>query len=107
MEMPDIVQTRPTVQLRVPGIPLNIRNDSSGIRWIGESPNADQSIQPPNMEDRSRRKVGCGDGNDGRSLRRTDESEEMKEIRRFSEDENYSYETCLTARSHPSDVKEL
>lgn len=35
------------------------------------------------------------------------EPDEIEEIRRFSEDENFSYETCLTARSHPSDVKEL
>ena len=35
------------------------------------------------------------------------EPDEIEEIRRLSEDENFSYETCLTARSHPSDVKEL
>lgn len=35
------------------------------------------------------------------------EPDGSEEVRRFSEDENFSYETCLTARSHPSDVKEL
>ena len=105
------VDTLGLVPSLIPAIPLDRRSDPSGCRWVGESENQGTSSGHSKIDHRSRRKVGCGDGSSDAVTGATDgavaERNEMKEVRWFSEDENFSYETCLTARSHPSDVKEL